>query len=213
MSESKPWDGALAAYLRAHPNREEDVDKAFAQEGLDVETAAPPPPPEPEQLSMDAPLSSTKNDDWTLGEARQLVRRYLNEGLRCPCCEQMAKVYRRKINSSMAGDLIAMYRAFGTEWGYLPDLRKRASLKGNREESKLRYWGLVEERNERREDGGHAGWWRVTAKGEQFIRRQAKLPKYAHIYDGNRVAYSGPDTGIVEALGSPFRYDELMSDL
>lgn len=150
-------------------------------------------------------------DNSTLREARDWLRMRAEDGERCPCCTQFTKVYKRKINSSMAADLIAMYRAFGTDWGYLPNLRRRTSRKGNREESKLRYWGLVEEEIERRPDGGRSGWWRVTPDGERFVRLEITLPKYARIFDGRGLGLTGPPVSIRECLGQAFSYEELMS--
>jgi hypothetical protein len=151
------------------------------------------------------------HDAMTLGEAKMLLRELAYEGHACPCCTQLVKVYKRKVNSSMAADLIAMWRAFHREWGYLPDLRRHASLKGNREESKLRYWGLVEEEPERRPDGGRAGWWRVTPKGADWIQQRTWIPKYALIYDGKFLRYDGSErVTIRDALGDGFDYNELM---
>ncbi len=147
----------------------------------------------------------------TLAEAQQWLRDNIDQGARCPCCTQFAKVYKRKINSSMAADLIAMYRAFGMDWGYLPDLRKQASLKGNREESKLRYWGLVEEETDRRPDGGRPGVWRVTDTGAQWIIGRLVVPEYARIYDGRLLGLTGASVTIFHALGERFDYDELMA--
>lgn len=151
------------------------------------------------------------SDASTLREARDWLRVRAEDGERCPCCTQYTKVYKRKINSSMAADLIAMYRAYATEWGYLPTLRRRASRKGNREESKLRYWGLVEEEIERRPDGGRSGWWRVTEDGARFVRMEVTLPKYARIFDGRCLGLTGPPVSIRDCLGDAFNYDELMS--
>jgi hypothetical protein len=162
------------------------------------------------QLQLGIPDATADSKSLAQARAEVAQKRWSTSGTRCPCCGQLAKVYRRKINSSMAADLIAMYRAFGREWGYLPDLRKRSSLKGNREESKLRYWGLVEETDDRREDGGHAGWWRVTELGELFVTRRATVSKYVRVYDAEALSFDGPNVDITSALGSEFRYDELM---
>jgi hypothetical protein len=153
------------------------------------------------------------DDDMSLGDAREWLRRHVKTGARCPCCKQFAKVYHRKINSSMAHDLILMWRAFGIEWGYLPDLRKQRSLKGNREESKLRYWNLVEEESERRPDGGRNGWWRVTPTGMAFVLGESTVPKYAYVYDGRLLKLDGGEyVTIRDALGTKFHYRDLMDD-
>lgn len=147
-----------------------------------------------------------------LSEVRAVLRTLVEEGHRCPCCTQLAKVYRRRINSSQARNLILTYRANGREFGYLQKVRRSANVNGrdNREESKLRYWGLIEEASTRRPDGGRAGWWRVTEKGEQWIHGRITVPKYARIYDTRCLQLLGDPVTIKDALGKRFDYNELM---
>lgn len=80
-----------------------------------------------------------------------------------------------------------------------------------REVSKLAWWGLVVEEPTLRPDGGRAGYWKVTEKGEQFIKGQIKCQKYAHVFDSKVLGHDGEMTGISEAIGSPFHYNELMN--
>lgn len=146
-------------------------------------------------------------DTMPLGEARDLLRELATEkGAKCPCCRQLAKVYRRPIHSTIARSLIKMWRAAGTDWQHIP-----TTIGGqSREEGKLRYWGLVEEQRQPRTDGGRSGWWRVTEKGEAWVRGHATVPKYAHIYDGRCLKLDGPEVTIEDALGEKFSYAELM---
>ena len=138
--------------------------------------------------------------DTTLEEAQDWLRARVEDGARCPCCTQFAKVYRRKLNSGMAKSLIRMYQAAGTGWQNITETIPARS----REEGKLRYWGLVEQGEER-------GWWRVTPKGEQFVKNRIKVPRYVRIYDDRMLGYDDTeDTNIIDALSSPFDYDELM---
>jgi len=141
-----------------------------------------------------------------LDQAKAWLRSQLQRGAACPCCGQFAKVYKRKLNSGMVRSLLAMYRVGGRDWIHLPTQIGARS----REEGKLRYWGLVEEQLTVRPDGGRAGFWRVTAAGEAFIREQFKVPKYAQVYDGRCLGLTGDLVGIRETLGSKFRLDELL---
>lgn len=150
-------------------------------------------------------------DSMTLGDARDRLRELVNDGHRCPVCTQFAKVYKRKINSTMARDLIALYRAAGRDWAYLPDVRKQSGSRSNREESKLRFWSLIEEEPSVRPDGGRAGYWRVTTFGEAFVLGRLKVPKYARIYDDRLLGHEGEEVTIHDALGAKFFYDELMA--
>lgn len=145
-------------------------------------------------------------DDMLLSAARDQLRELVDDGYRCPLCTQFAKVYRRKLNSGMARSLIRMYRRAGLDWINVPTQIPARS----REEGKLRYWGLVEEAGDLRDDGGHAGWWRVTEQGGAFVRRELLVPKYARIYDSRCLGLHGELVSITECLGSRFDYGELM---
>lgn len=149
----------------------------------------------------------TLPDDVPLGEAKQWLRDRVDDGAPCPCCGQLAKVYRRRVNSGMARSLITMWRKAGLEWVHLPtEIGARS-----REEGKLAYWGLAEEATEKREDGGRAGWWRVTERGRQFVLGLTTIPRYALIYDGRRLRFDGEPVTIRDALGAKFDYDQLMA--
>ena len=143
---------------------------------------------------------------FTLADAKAWLLEHVDDGAHCPCCTQLAKVYRRKINSSMARSLIILHRG-GNDWQYVPDVVGSKS----REESKLAYWGLLEEAAEKRDDGGRQGWWRVTVRGHMFARDELMVQKYARIYDGRCLGHVGSPVSIVDALGTKFDYRELMA--
>jgi len=145
-------------------------------------------------------------DAATLGEARDWLRAHVEHGEACPCCTQFAKIYRRKINRGMAKSLVRMYRAARLEWQHIPTSIPARS----REEGKLRYWGLVQEADEEREDGGRAGWWRVTPLGEQWLCGTVTVPSHCRLYDGRLLSLVGEPTTISDALGEPFDLRELM---
>ena len=144
----------------------------------------------------------------SLGEAREYVQALaMGKGGRCPCCGQRAQVYRRSINSGMAHSLVTMYAKAKLDWINVPlDVGARS-----REEGKLRYWGLVAEDTDKRLDGGHSGWWRVTELGGRFVREQATVPKYALVYDGVPLGLTGPEVGITDCLGEKFDLRELLN--
>lgn len=147
--------------------------------------------------------------ETTLIEAASwLAEQLKKDGATCPCCTQLAKVYRRKINSNMARTLILGYQAAGLGWFHAP-----TTVADRGELAKLRFWGLVEEEKALRPDGGRAGWWRVTSKGRDFILGHIELPAHVLIYNGQalRLDESGGRIGIRAALGDKFSYRELMS--
>lgn len=144
----------------------------------------------------------------TLLEARTwLQEEAANGGAACPCCGQRAQQYRRSLNSGMARSLVVMYVRAGGQWINVPTEVGARS----REEGKLRYWGLVTEHNAPREDGGHAGWWRVTERGAAFVRKELLVPKYAVVYDGTLIRLEGEKVDIEQCLRNRFNLAELLA--
>jgi hypothetical protein len=148
----------------------------------------------------------------TLDEVQDEFLNKLFDGdqVRCPCCERDAKLHARQIYSTITRQLVMAYRKFGLEFGYIADLKDVGFIGGDY--AKLRYWGLVEEEDKVRSDGGRAGCWRVTEKGEQWINGEIKVPKFALIYDGELFGFKGKqEVSIEDCLGKKFSLRELMS--
>lgn len=145
----------------------------------------------------------------TLAEAKRRLHEQLDEGMRCPCCGQFAKKYKRKLNSGMARALITIYKRGGRasrDWVYIPSLPAKS-----REEGKIAYWGLLQEAIEQREDGGRAGWWRVTRLGELFIISGVHIPKKAFVYNAVCLGFDRTEmVSIKDCLGDKFDLSELM---
>lgn len=139
----------------------------------------------------------------TLEQARTFLSDNLEEGVVCPCCEQYAKLYRRKINKGQAQSLIRLYRLGATArdgWVHVRDLGAES-----REEGKLVHWGLVEEGAERRSDGGRGGWWRLTPDGRSFVEGRVAVPKYVYLYNAKLIRVDTDEyVTIHDALGEPF---------
>lgn len=166
------------------------------------------------------PPPTVVNDDparrfalWeTIGEAKRWLKvQARGKGAKCPVCAQVARVYPRTLNSGMAHSLIIMYRLERLGWVHLPTQLPARS----REEGKLAYWDLIEEATEeRRPDGGRAGYWRVTPKGERFLRGEITVPQRLFVYDDQVLGHdrkADQHWTIRKALGERFDYDELMT--
>lgn len=145
-------------------------------------------------------------DTIAAGKAWLLER--LDDGSDCPLCGQTAKMYRRKINAGMARSLITMYRLNALDWVHVRDIGA-----ASREEGKLAYWGLIEEQRATANHGGRAGYWRVTPRGESFLRGLITVDKYARVYDGKLYGFTGGPVGIRDALGTKFSYEDLMKGI
>ena len=181
---------------------------------------APPIPAEPPR----ARDGSTANGyrvlhpapGMSLSDARDWLRsRYTEHGAICPCCKQVAREYRRTIHAAMAEKLIQFWRTYGTmTWGERTPLMLRGregAADGGGDFAKLRYWNLIEEADDvERQDGGRAGWWRVTQLGDRFVQNELAVHRYAYVYDGQCRRLDGPLWNIQRCLGKRFDYNLLM---
>jgi len=162
------------------------------------------------------------NQDISLAMAKSWLRERVNKGARCPCCHQFAKIYSRQITSRMAYYLILLYKmSRGNEYIHVNELNDRTTNKiplyGGGDFAKLSYWKLIEPlpKDDDDDDGAAktSGYWRITEIGKKFVEGKTDLFKYANIYDGRIMGYSGDKQTIQEALKNKFNYRELMNDL
>lgn len=155
----------------------------------------------------------------TLEEARSDLQARLDRGAQCPCCGQLAKRYRRKLNSGMAYwlcRLVVKYRSV-QGWMHVSEIgqgsignHKSASEIGG-DLAKLRYWGLIVARpNEDDPTKKDSGYWKPTASGIAFASGKLCVPKYVRVFDGNPLPPEGAAITIYQALNNRFDYQELM---
>ena len=171
------------------------------------------------------PMAGELPDNASLDEAKQWLRLRFEDGASCPLCSQHVKLYKRKLNSSMAVVLSIIYKAFRKVdfdkaiWLHVPSHLNNvglpagvaASVRGDW--AKLKFWGLIEEKGDVRMDGSsRAGYWRITDVGKMFVESSMRVPKYVFIYNGGRIFRNVEDeVTFKEALGDKFSYAELMA--
>lgn len=163
------------------------------------------------QLPIDFP------EDMWLSVAKAKLEQDREKGTHCPCCGQYAKIYNRKLNSAMARSLILVDKYFSRPDAeeYLHVENYLARYTRATDFYKLRFWGLIESKGERRSDGSpHAGYWKMLPKGHAFVRNQVRVPMRVAIYNDEFMGESSETISIIESLGEHFDYHELMkSDL
>jgi len=144
-------------------------------------------------------------------EAIAIVRAWmepqLQEGVDCPCCDRLTRIYRRNLNSGMVRFLIDFYKRHGTRQVSIAQYhvadRQRAR---HQEYEKLPHWGLIE----RTDDSPHL--WGITRLGVFFVTGQVSVYKYIWLKHGDIcVQRSAEQIGIRQAIGAKFNYDELMA--
>lgn len=142
------------------------------------------------------------------------------EGAHCPTCGRYAKMYRRRIHSNMARQLIALYRIITPEKvvngqlviGYA-HTRQVREICGYSDFTLAKHWGLVQARpNEDDPSIKDTGQWTLTGAGLNFVRGSSTIPKYAYLFDDRLVGFSEDVVSIREALGKKFNYSEVMED-
>ena len=163
----------------------------------------------------------------TLAEAKQWLRARFGKGATCPCCNQFVKLYKRPFNKSMAYVLLLIARYYRrievkeSDWLHVPSYinevvasnpRRSAAVRGDW--AKLKFWGLIEEKPETRDDGSpRVGYWRMTPLGRQFVAREVKVPSHVYIYNGEALQRSVEEQiTIDDALTTDFSYAEIMGE-
>lgn len=151
----------------------------------------------------------TGRETVPIGRARKHLAAGLEAGTDCPCCGQRAALYRRRIYPTMARQLIAAYRAAGTEPFHSPTV---LGVSHTGDFAKLSLWGLIAERDGKRGDGGHHGWWRITKDGVAFLEGRARVPEWTLVYAGVKIGTDGDPVGLATILadgGEPFDLSEI----
>ena len=151
----------------------------------------------------------------TLSEAKREVIEGRLKGIKCPCCNQHVRLYKRNITSAMAYALIIIHRSGNTSFFHIENYFKKincpASIRGDF--PKLRFWGLIEKKSDLRPDGSNRnGYYRITGKGRDFVNNNITVLKYLYLYN-NKVQATEPDelVNIHTCLTQKFNYNELMN--
>lgn len=129
---------------------------------------------------------------------KRLKSKELRKGMTCPCCGQFAKIYKRRLDSSMVNGLRTMFECFGRQPFSVNDL-----LASSREAGKLAYWHLVDA-------GETRGTWRVSPLGEKFLHGEASVSSHVEVYNGTPLRMVGPSV-FADEIVEGFNYAELMA--
>jgi hypothetical protein len=147
--------------------------------------------------------------ETSLKEAKDWLRPLTDpEGAICPCCTQLARVYHWQIYGTHVKAMAEIWKAKGVnKWCHAPTVLKHRHVAFQR----LAYWGLMEEEQDiKRDDGGRAGWWRVTMLGENWIYGNVSVPKFARVYSGRLLGLHGTRVKIHQCVSKKFDLNELL---
>lgn len=149
--------------------------------------------------------------DKEIDVVREWIGPFLKEGMECPCCYKMCRIYDRKLNSGMALLMTRLYQQPPSAWIYVRRWPTKlehpiAQLEVvNGDFSYLLHWGLLEQKPQ---DGGK---WRLTHLGRQFVEGTVTVPHKISLLNNKCIDKSDEHTDIKKALGDRFDYDELMA--
>jgi hypothetical protein len=129
--------------------------------------------------------------NWAIKQLDSLVAEA--EGTeKCPECDAGTKKHKHGLSGNLIEGLDRLYRHAGLKFANLRVLDMERVQWDNFQ--KLKYWGLVEQLKVK------SGEWRVTPKGEAFLRGRLKVPSSVITYRGIFVEYEGDDIGPEDAV-------------
>lgn len=150
---------------------------------------------------------------YTVAAAQDMIKLLRNDGVICPCCDQLVKVYHRKFNVIMARGLVWMYFwVCHTDqlWVHVNTLGPDWLVRQGGTFALMKFWGFIVERPNDDSRKRCAGYWRLTTDGIAAITERRPFPAYAYLLNGQKIAMSDEQTDIKKALGVKFNYEELM---
>lgn len=149
------------------------------------------------------------DDEYTVAEAKKDLRAGWEKGLKCPCCGQLVKLYKRKLNNGMILFLINLYRASenGEKWHHAKTLMHGSF---SMDYAMLRRWQLIVEQPNDDDAKRTSGVWGITTKGTGFVEGSISVPSHVHIYNDTVIGWSDERITVREGLSEKFDYSELM---
>jgi len=147
----------------------------------------------------------------TIQSAKQYIKENRIKGVNCPCCGQFVKVYTRRLYAGMAYELIRLYNLHkGTNFEMYIHHKFFSDTRINGI-SKLKHWGLVEEKINTDTKKRTSGYWKITKLGINFVLNKIAVYEKIILYKNEFQSFKGEKVKITDCLGTKFNYTELMS--
>lgn len=148
----------------------------------------------------------------SFNQAKEWLRDQFKTGkaVKCPCCDQTVKRYKRKLNSGMAITLIRIYKHHNRSQVYVKEFLRKNKMPNNHDWTLLKHWGLLEEVANTNPEKKNSGVWKITDLGIHFIANRTLVPSHLYFYNSEKIGKTNTTTSIIKALGNKFNYQELM---
>lgn len=153
----------------------------------------------------------------SLEDAREWLRERASKGARCPCCQQRVKIYPRRLGEEHCVFLKNLLRHKNdpemSDWVH-HSVANTYKNKNSRGYHSLQWFGLAETGacGDLKPKKKMSGYWRITPKGEAFLRDRLRVPKYIYTYNAEVVDVSEETVNVIEALPVNFNYYEMISE-
>ena len=147
---------------------------------------------------------------------KEFIERERINGVRCPCCEQNVKEYKRSLSSNSAkflGSLVQLHiksiASGGDGWIHYKECEF-----SSRDYPSLAWWRLAETQVDHSRKKRTSGMWAPTPTGISFVIGRLKVHKHLYTYNGKvtKLDESAKMVSYQDICGNHFNYDELMSN-
>ena len=143
----------------------------------------------------------------TILEAKDHLRKNYESGTSCPCCGQLVKAYKRKLNANMCRALAIIYTR--TEHGIYIHVQNEFTTLGLRatamDYTYLEKWKFIEVNPDQ------SGHWRITNKGKAFVEDTVVVPAYCLVYGGTVYEWATDYVNMTEALTTRFKLEDVLN--
>ena len=169
---------------------------------------------QPKQTSSDKRVRLNLPSSTPLGDARASMANHVADpqGVYCPCCGRVNKIYPRGIHWQSGAWLCLLVKRYLTEerWYQVTEFY---NLRGG-DYAKLRFWDLCELKAGTDYDKRTSGMWKPTEKGIKFAQGKIRIPAKVLLYQDKCVGFEeGKDVDIHEILNTSegaFSWSETM---
>lgn len=139
-----------------------------------------------------------------------------HDGGHCPVCNRWGKIYKRRLNKTMAESLIWLAKTKPKKengpWIDIANDAPRWLVRSN-QLSTLKWWGLVERQviNVKNKTK-FSGLWKITDLGRKFVLREVSVPRAVYTYNDEVEDFSAETIFIEQAFKDFFDYDDVMKN-
>lgn len=145
----------------------------------------------------------------TLEVARRNVMRYRRTGVKCPCCDQMAREWRHSLVGVAVASLVKLVVMYEGEPIHLDQFYVN---KKDRNFPMLKCWGLIEPGINNDTMKRASGMFSPTQLGMSFAMENEQIREYVWTYNKEVIGFDGQLVTVFDVLDKKFDYKELLNN-